>query len=127
MHADHIYTLHKELSIFKQFKLTKLNFWSYLDQMKALKMFLGFPSIQESLQEFSISHLKSLNFSSTLSLLVKCKGLKHMSISVFIENEEYKEEIEKIKKIKEDIFGSNPDIDIQIKYEYPRRGWFSYV
>ena len=124
MHADHIYTLYTELSIFKQFKLTKLNFRSYLDQMKALKMFLGFPSIQESLQEFSILHLKSPNFSSTLSLLVKCKGIRQMSISVFIENKEYKEEIEKIK---ENIFESNPDIDIQIEYEYPSRGWFSYV
>ena len=124
MHADHIYTLNKELSIFKQFKLTKLNFWSYWDQMEALKLFLGFPSIQESLQEFSILHLKSPNFSSTLSLLVKCKGLKHISISVFIENKEYEK---KVEKIKEDIFGSNPDIDIQIEFEYPRRGWVRYV
>ena len=123
MHADPIYILQKELSIFKQFKLTKLNFWSYLDQMKALKMFLEFPSIQESLQEFSTSHLDFLNFSSTLSLLVKCKGLKHMSISVFLENKKYEK---KVEKIKEDIFGSNPDIDIQIRYEYPGRGWLRY-
>ena len=110
------YNGNRLLAILSKFKLTSLGvYWGDEDIFMQL---LKIPSIQETLEHFTIERLDISRCTSVFELLVQFKRLKTIEIIwEYSEDDKLEECKQKIEQFKKNMRKKHSEIEIQIDYE----------